>query len=171
MPRFHGLRTDKTPSECTLDQIGRENLREYVAKRDFEVTPEPIGEDKKEEGRTFVVQEHHARRLHYDLRLEKDGVLKSWAVPKGLPEAGEKRLAVETEDHPLEYRRFEGTIPKGQYGAGTVKIWDRGSYELKVWEKDKIEFTLIGEKLHGRYVLARFKKAGDKQWLLLKARD
>jgi DNA ligase D-like protein (predicted ligase)/DNA ligase D-like protein (predicted 3'-phosphoesterase) len=171
MPRFRGLRTDKTPVECTLDQIRLENLREYVAKRDFEVTPEPIGEDKKKEGRTFVVQEHHARRLHHDLRLERDGVLKSWAVPKGLPEVGEKRLAVETEDHPLEYRSFEGTIPKGQYGAGTVKIWDRGSYELKVWEKDKIEFTLIGEKVHGRYVLARFKKAGDKQWLLLRARD
>jgi DNA ligase D-like protein (predicted ligase)/DNA ligase D-like protein (predicted 3'-phosphoesterase) len=172
MPRFRGLRADKNPSECTSDQLRQSSLQEYVSKRDFAVSPEPAGvEQKKEEGRTFVVQEHHARRLHYDLRLERDGVLKSWAVPKGLPETGEKRLAVETEDHPLEYGGFEGTIPKGQYGAGTVKIWDRGSYELKVWEKDKIEFTLNGEKLHGRYVLARFKKAGEKEWLLLKAGD
>jgi len=172
MPRFRGLRADKNPSECTADQLKQTSLQEYVSKRDFVVSPEPAGgEQKKEEGRTFVVQEHHARRLHFDLRLEREGVLKSWAVPKGLPEAGEKRLAVETEDHPLEYRRFEGTIPKGQYGAGTVTIWDKGSYELKVWEKDKIEFNLNGEKLHGRYVLARFKKAGEKEWLLLRTRD
>ena len=172
MPRFRGLRADKNPSECTADQLKQGSLREYVSKRDFTVSPEPTDRDRKEEeGRTFVIQEHHARRLHYDLRLEREGVLKSWAVPKGLPEPGEKRLAVETEEHPLEYGRFEGTIPKGQYGAGTVKIWDKGSYELKVWEKDKIEFTLNGEKLHGRYVLARFKKAGEKEWLLLKARD
>ena len=89
------------------------------------------------------------------------GVLKSWAVPKGVPEKpGDKRLAVETEDHPLEYREFEGTIPQGQYGAGTVKIWDKGSYKLLIWDKDKIEFILTGERLDGRYVLARFKKAG-----------
>jgi len=172
MPRFRGLRADKNPSECTADQLRQSSLREYVSKRDFAVSPEPMGgEWKEEEGRTFVVQEHHARRLHYDLRLEREGVLKSWAVPKGLPKAGEKRLAVETEDHPLEYGRFEGTIPKGQYGAGTVTIWDKGLYGLKVWEKDKIEFTLNREKLRGRYVLARFKKAGEKEWLLLKARD
>jgi len=111
MPRFRGLRADKNPSECTSDQLKQTSLQEYVSKRDFVASPEPAGgEQKKEEGRTFVVQEHHARRLHFDLRLEREGVLKSWAVPKGLPEAGEKRLAVETEDHPLEYRRFEGTI-------------------------------------------------------------
>jgi bifunctional non-homologous end joining protein LigD len=124
------------------------------------------------EAKIFVVQEHAARRLHYDLRLEKQGVLKSWAVPKGIPQkTGEKRLAVQTEDHPLEYHEFEGTIPKGQYGAGTVRIWDKGTYEFKVWEDDKIEFVLSGEKLRGRYVLARLKKAGLKDWLLLKVRD
>jgi len=126
----------------------------------------------KEEGATFVVQEHHARRLHYDLRLERLGVLKSWAVPKGMPEnPAEKRLAVETEDHPLAYGGFEGIIPPGEYGAGTVKIWDKGSYRLLVWNDDKIEFILSGGKLVGRYVLARFKKAGQKQWILIKARD
>jgi DNA ligase D-like protein (predicted ligase)/DNA ligase D-like protein (predicted 3'-phosphoesterase) len=171
MPRFRLLRADKTPTECTLDQIRQSNLQEYSSKRDFAVTPEPKGAEIKEEGKSFVVQEHHARRLHYDLRLEKDGVLKSWAVPKGLPETGTKRLAVETEDHPLEYRNFEGTIPEGQYGAGAVKIWDKGTYEVKVWEENKIEFILRGEKLNGRYVLAKFKKAGDRGWLLLKAKD
>ncbi|MBM5804821.1 MAG: ATP-dependent DNA ligase [Candidatus Verstraetearchaeota archaeon] len=126
----------------------------------------------KVEGRSFVVHEHHARRLHYDFRLEKGGVLKSWAVPKGLPEEpGEKRLAIEVEDHSLKYREFEGTIPEGQYGAGTVRIWDKGSYEPLVWSKDTIEFVLSGDRLHGRYVLTRFKKAGERQWLLLKAKD
>lgn len=144
----------------------------YIAKRDFAVTPEPMGVEKKGEGMIFVVQEHHARQLHYDFRLEREGVLKSWAVPKGVPESGgEKRLAVETEDHPLDYASFEGTIPQGQYGAGTVEIWDKGGYELKVWERDKIEFMLNGQRLHGRYVLARFKKAGEKQWVLLKTKD
>lgn len=172
MPRFRGLRTDKVPIDCTLDQIKKSSLQEYSAKRDFSATPEPHGNHKGVEGKSFVIQEHNARRLHYDLRLEREGVLKSWAVPKGVPEkAGEKRLAVEVEDHPLEYRKFEGTIPTGEYGAGTVKIWDKGSYELKVWDENKVEFKLTGERLHGRYVLAKFKKAGEKQWLLLKARD
>jgi bifunctional non-homologous end joining protein LigD len=133
MPRFRGLKADKQPAECTIDQIRKNKLQEDVSKRDFSVTTEPKGSEKKEGKQTFVVQEHHARRLHYDLRLEKESVLKSWAVPKGIPEkAGDKRLAVETEDHPMEYSEFEGTIPEGQYGAGTVKIWDRGSYELKI---------------------------------------
>jgi DNA ligase D-like protein (predicted 3'-phosphoesterase) len=172
MARFRGLRIDKKPSECSIDQIKSTGLQEYVAKRDFAATVEPLGVVKPGAGRAFVVQEHHARRLHYDLRLEKEGVLKSWAVPKGIPETGgARRLAVETEDHPLDYASFEGTIPKGQYGAGTVAIWDKGEYELKVWEKDKIEFTLSGQRLHGRYVLARFKKAGEKQWVFLKTRD
>ena len=93
-------------------------------------------------------------------------------VPKGPPQtSGDRRLAVQVEDHPLEYGSFEGVIPAGQYGAGTVKIWDKGSYQLKAWENDKIEFTLNGQKLQGRYVLARFKKAGEKEWLLLKVRD
>ena len=172
MPRFLGLREDKLPLECTLDQLMTGELQEYRSKRDFTVTTEPAGDEKKAAGRIFVVQEHHARRLHYDLRLEKDGVLKSWAVPKGIPESTEeKRLAVETEDHPLEYAGFEGIIPKGQYGAGTVEIWDKGSYEVKVWDEKMIEFTLMGEKLKGRYVLVRLKKGGDKNWLLLKGRE
>jgi DNA ligase D-like protein (predicted ligase)/DNA ligase D-like protein (predicted 3'-phosphoesterase) len=172
MPRFRGLRTDKTPSECTTDQVKQTSLTEYDSKRDFSTTPEPRSSIKKPTGRVFVVQEHHARRLHYDLRLESDGVLKSWAVPKGVPEKpGEKRLAVQTEDHPLEYSGFEGTIPEGQYGAGTVRIWDKGVYQQKVWDKNKIEVILQGTRLTGRYVLAKFKKAGEKEWILLKARE
>jgi bifunctional non-homologous end joining protein LigD len=154
-----------------VEQLGQK-LEQYTSKRDFDVTPEPTGEEIKEGERIFVVQEHHARRLHYDLRLQKEGVLKSWAVPKGVPEKpGEKRLAVETEDHPYDYSKFEGTIPKGQYGAGTVKIWDHGKFEPILWEQDKIEFILAGNRLKGRYVLAKYKRAGEKQWLLLKTRD
>jgi bifunctional non-homologous end joining protein LigD len=172
MPRFSGLRSDKLPSECTVDQIEQGKLREYLVKRDFSVTKEPIGGEKKVKSPIFVVQEHHARRLHYDLRLEKDGVLKSWAVPKGIPESSdEKRLAVETEDHPLGYANFEGEIPKGQYGAGTVKIWDKGSYVVKVWDEKMVEFTLKGGKLKGLYVLVPLKKAVEKNWLLLKGRE
>jgi len=172
MPRFRGLRKDKLPSECKIDQLSPNELAEYKEKRDFSVTPEPKGKEKPSGKRIFVIQEHHARRLHYDLRLEKDGVLKSWAVPKGMPETvEEKRLAVETEDHPMEYAKFEGTIPKGQYGAGTVKIWDHGSFEPKVWDEKIVEFTLHGEKLKGRFVLVPLKKAGEKSWLLLKGRE
>jgi DNA ligase D-like protein (predicted ligase)/DNA ligase D-like protein (predicted 3'-phosphoesterase) len=173
MPRFRGLREDKDPSECTLDQIVQGGLSEYLSKRDFKVTTEPKGgAEKGDETGIFVVQEHHARRLHYDLRLEKDGVLKSWAVPKGFPETtDEKRLAVETEDHPLQYGGFEGTIPAGQYGAGTVKIWDKGSYDPKVWNENIIEFRLKGEKLTGRFILVRLRKAKEKSWLLLKGRE
>ena len=173
MPRFLGIREDKTPSDCTLDQIVQHSLQEYASRRNFSATPEPLALPGFDGGqKAFVVQEHHARRLHYDLRLEKNGVLKSWAVPKGIPQQhGEKRLAVETEDHPLEYRSFEGAIPKGNYGAGTVKIFDHGTYETKVWSENLVEFTLDGQILHGRYVLARFKKAGEKQWLLLKTKE
>jgi DNA ligase D-like protein (predicted 3'-phosphoesterase) len=172
MPRFRVLRPDKAPLECSLDQIRQNSLSEYATKRDFKVTPEPAASKGDRGGQVFVVQEHHARRLHYDLRLEKGGVLKSWAVPKGIPEkVGEKRLAVQTEDHPLEYATFEGTIPEGQYGAGTVRIWDKGTFHVKAWKDDMVEFTLKGDRLHGRYVLTKFKKAGDDDWLLLKARD
>jgi DNA ligase D-like protein (predicted ligase)/DNA ligase D-like protein (predicted 3'-phosphoesterase) len=182
MPRFKRLRDDKQPSECILEQIvpavktdpaAEEKLSEYTSKRNFEETPEPVGGEKKKEKLIFVVQEHNARRLHYDLRLESGGVLKSWAVPKGIPQtSGERRLAVQTEDHPYEYASFEGAIPKGQYGAGTVKIWDKGHFEPKLWEKDKIEFTLNGQTLKGRYVLVRLKKAKeDSAWLLLKGKD
>jgi len=172
MPRFRGLRRDKAPAECTVDQIRISSLQEYSSKRDFNVTTEPKGVQVVSGSKVFVVQEHDARRLHYDLRLEKEGVLKSWAVPKGIPEkTGERRLAVQTEDHPLEYAGFAGTIPEGQYGAGTVKIWDKGFFELKVWKEDMVEFSLNGERLKGKYVLARFKKAGEKDWVLLKVKD
>ncbi len=172
MPRFRGLREDKSPAECTVDQIFRDELKEYFSKRNFKITTEPKGGGKKGAEKSFVVQEHHARRLHYDIRLEKEGILKSWAVPKGIPQTlNEKRLAVETEDHPLEYANFEGAIPEGQYGAGTVRIWDNGSYETKIWDENMIEFTLHGQKLKGRYVLVRLKKAGGKNWLLLKGRE
>ncbi len=155
-----------------MKQIRPKTLEEYSKKRDFSKTPEPSGGEKEGTGKTFVVQEHDARRLHYDLRLEREGVLKSWAVPKGIPERpGVKRLAVETEDHPLEYGDFEGIIPSGQYGAGTVKIWDRGYYEVKLWEEDKIEFSFEGERLNGMYVLVRLKSGEKKNWLILKAGD
>ena len=181
MARFQRLREDKSPAECTLDQIiddkkqvtdVEDKLSEYASKRNFGVTTEPKGKEKRGDNLIFVIQEHHARRLHYDLRLENGGVLKSWAVPKGMPESPRQRhLAVETEDHPIGYANFEGSIPEGQYGAGTVKIWDKGHYETKVWEDNKIEFTLNGQRLKGRYILVRLKKAGDKDWLLLKGKE
>ena len=116
--------------------------------------------------KVYVIQEHHARRLHYDLRLEMDGVLKSWAIPKEPPlRKGVKRLAIETEDHPLEYAEFEGIIPEGSYGAGEVRIWDKGTYELEKKEKGKIVVRIRGKKLKGRYCLLRFK---EKNWLFFK---
>jgi DNA ligase D-like protein (predicted 3'-phosphoesterase) len=185
MPRYKGLRDDKLPGECTVDQLvelkkieasfeTENKLSEYESKRNFQQTPEPVGGEKKGEKQIFVIQEHHARRLHYDLRLEKDGVLKSWAVPKGFPEtATQRHLAVQTEDHPFEYAKFEGSIPEGQYGAGTVKIWDKGHYQAKFWDENKIEFTLEGQRLNGRYVLVWLKKAQgkEKSWLLLKGKE
>jgi bifunctional non-homologous end joining protein LigD len=120
----------------------------------------------------FVIQEHQARTHHFDFRLEKDGVLKSWAVPKGVPESpGVKRLAIEVEDHALEYGGFEGTIPAGEYGAGTVRIWDEGDYDLHEWASDKIVFTLHGMRLQGGYSLVRFKRGGEREWLLIKTKD
>ena len=115
----------------------------------------------------FVVQKHDATRLHYDFRLEMDEVLKSWAIPKEpTTEPNIKRLAVEVDDHPVSYITFEGTIPEGEYGAGTVEIWDKGTYTLKSRSSNKIVFTLRGEKLAGDYVLVRFKE--DKNWLFFK---
>lgn len=143
------------------------SLQEYVEKRDFGITPEPRG-DKKETGQNrFVVQRHQATHLHYDFRLELDGVLKSWAVPKGPPEeAGVRRLGVQVEDHPVDYIDFEGTIPAGQYGAGTVEIWDRGTFELRERSEDKLVFDLHGKRLRGAYALVR---TGDsRNWLLMK---
>ena len=120
----------------------------------------------------YVVQEHHARRLHYDLRLEKDGVLKSWAVPKGIPlEKGEKRLAIQVEDHDLDYADFEGVIPEGFYGAGEVRIWDKGEYEEVKWEKDEIVVDIKGKKVKGRYCLIRMKWGKGNNWLLFKIKS
>lgn len=117
----------------------------------------------------FVIQKHHARRLHYDFRLEYNGVLKSWAVPKEPPMIeGVKRLAVETDDHALEYAKFEGVIPEGQYGAGRVEIWDYGTYAKEKFETNEIIFNLNGKKLKGRYSLIKLKPLENKNWLLFK---
>jgi DNA ligase D-like protein (predicted ligase)/DNA ligase D-like protein (predicted 3'-phosphoesterase) len=189
IPRFLRLRIDKTAVNCTIDQLAgttivqkgirtteairpatetRPTLRTYHEKRDFSVTKEPVGAPDMS-GNTFVIQEHHSHKLHFDLRLERDGVLKSWAVPKGIPEVtGEKHLAVAVEDHPLEYGMFEGDIPKGEYGAGTVSIWDSGTYDTKHWDEEKIEVTFHGKRLRGAYVLVKFKRAGKNDWLLFR---
>ena len=174
-------------------------LKDYVAKRDFSKTPEPGPAPAppgpasvatpaapppavpaappapkphtlpKEATGRFVVQEHHARSLHWDLRLELDGTLKSWAVPKGVPEeTGLKRLAVEVEDHPVEYLTFHGSIPEGQYGAGTVEIWDEGYFALVERNEGKYHFALMGKRLRGLYILIRTKA---NQWLLWKRLD
>lgn len=148
-------------------------LEKYKKKRDFKKTPEPEGKKrkKKEKELIFVVQEHHARSLHWDFRLEMDGVLKSWAIPKGPPEKpGEKRLAVQVEDHPIDYSNFEGIIPEDQYGAGKVIIWDKGTYELLRKEPETIEFILSGKRLKGSFVLFHPKKFEEKHWLIMKKR-
>jgi DNA ligase D-like protein (predicted 3'-phosphoesterase) len=147
-------------------------LGEYKKKRNFSRSPEPTGGGAEPSGKVYAVQEHHASHLHWDFRLEREGVLRSWAVPKGPPEKpGEKRLAVAVEDHPLDYAGFEGTIPEGEYGAGTVEIWDRGTYEALKWTEDKIEIRIRGERLSGQYELVRFRKAGDKEWLIFKKKE
>jgi bifunctional non-homologous end joining protein LigD len=150
-------------------------LSEYSRKRDRKKTPEPFGGKRgKAKGPIFVVQRHDARRLHYDFRLERDGVLASWAVPKGVPlEPGEQHLAVHVEDHPLEYGSFEGEIPKGNYGAGTVEIWDRGTYELLEEKPDGgLTVRLHGERLEGTWALVPAHLSGDeKNWLILRKRE
>ncbi len=137
--------------------MARDQLGSYRSKRDLGTSPEPAGgsaEGRDADAPRFVVQEHHATRLHWDLRLEHDGVLASWAIPNGIPpDPHENRLAVHTEDHPLEYLEFHGEIPHGHYGAGTMKIWDAGTYELHKWEQRKVEVTFLGERLRGRYGL------------------
>jgi len=143
-------------------------LDEYERKRDFEATPEPAAKRRRhgEAPARFVVQEHSARRLHWDLRLEHDGVAVSWAIPNGVPDdPGQNRKAVRTEDHPLEYLEFEGEIPKGEYGAGTVKIWDRGTFELEKWEAEKVKVRLEGERLEGRYALFRAGRE-ERDWMI-----
>ncbi len=154
-------------------------LRSYHAKRHFDVTREPRGTVGKG-GNAFVVQKHAARRLHYDLRLQLDGVMKSWAVTRGpslVP--GEKRLAVQVEDHPIAYNKFEGTIPQGEYGGGTVMVWDRGKWRPegdphRGLRKGHLAFHLSGQKLRGGWHLVRLRKrAGEKRhnWLLIKQHD
>ncbi|MEJ2683837.1 MAG: DNA polymerase ligase N-terminal domain-containing protein [Candidatus Sulfobium sp.] len=160
-------------------------LAEYKKKRDFGHTTEPSGGGGGSAMKpVFVIQKHDARHLHYDLRLEVGGVLKSWAVPKGpSTDPAEKRLSIETEDHPLEYAQFEGVIPEGEYGAGTVMVWDRGTYRnLKKKGDDEVSMErcvndghitvwLDGSKLRGGYSLTRFRKENSRQWLLVKMND
>ena len=149
-------------------------LAPYVAKRDATKTPEPMGGGAPSaDGSRFVIQRHEARRLHYDLRLERDGVLASWAVPKGVPDTtGKNHLAVQTEDHPLAYATFEGDIPHGEYGAGHMDIWDTGTYELEKWRDDEIIFRLHGRRDPVRLALLRTSGAGEKsQWLLHRMKD
>ena len=156
-------------------------LKEYYRKRDFGITPEPRGKEKKKSGRSFVIQKHAATRLHYDFRLEMEGVLKSWAVPKGPSlDPKDKRLAMMTEDHPVEYGGFEGIIPKGQYGGGTVLLWDRGTWEPiedphAGLRKGNLKFRLNGEKLQGGFALVKIKgrdaRDSEKTWLLIKEKD
>ena len=163
------------------------SIKEYVEKRDFRKSEEPSGKNsgQKTHKPRFVIQKHKASSLHYDFRLEIDGVMKSWAVPKGLStDPREKRLGVRTEDHPIEYKDFEGTITEGEYGAGTVMIWDEGIFRnlreekkndktsLKAsFDQGKIEVWLEGEKLKGGYVLIKTGKSNDKKWLIKKVDD
>src|SRR5258708_3805438 len=153
-----------------------DSLASYRAKRPPDTSPEPVGSVSPVPGNLFVVHKHAARQLHFDLRLEMDGVLRSWAVPKGPSyDTTDKRLAVKVEDHPLEYGDFEGVIPAGNYGAGGVIVWDRGQWvPLEPWregmEKGKLLFELKGYKLHGRWTLVKIKKS-ERDWLQIKERD
>jgi len=145
----------------------RLSLDEYKTKRNFNKTSEPQDAQEKRLGDVYVIQKHDASHLHYDLRLEMDGVLKSWAIPKEPPtEVGVRRLAVQVEDHPLSYASFEGIIPEGEYGAGTVQIWDRGRYKTVDRKEDKLVIEIDGKKLTGSYVLVRLKD--KKNWLFFK---
>jgi bifunctional non-homologous end joining protein LigD len=158
-----------------LSKFGK--LAEYNRRRRFDVTPEPagrMGRAKKKE-LEFVIQKHRASSLHYDFRLEHDGVMLSWAVPRGPSlDPSNKRFAMQTENHPIEYNQFEGVIPEGEYGGGTVMIWDRGTWEPEVEDVDRalakgdLKFTLHGKKLRGSWVLVRMR---ERQWLLIKHRD
>ncbi|MBW1989350.1 MAG: hypothetical protein JRI97_07375 [Deltaproteobacteria bacterium] len=155
-------------------------LDDYKKKRDFEKTPEPPGGRADLSGRTYAIQKHDASRLHYDLRLRSGEVLKSWALPKGpSTNPSQKRLAVLVEDHPLEYAGFEGVIPEGEYGGGTVMLWDRGTWEPlgdpdAMLAAGRLSFVLHGERLSGRWALVRMsgkRGEGGKNWLLIKHKD
>jgi len=125
--------------------------------------------DAQPDSGRFVVQRHESRTPHYDLRLERDGVFKSWAVPKGVPEVpGVQRLAIQVEDHPLAFGDFEGTIPEGEYGAGEITIWDQGTCTIIEWTDHDVRFTLNGTRLQGEYLLVRFPRKGPREWLLRK---
>jgi bifunctional non-homologous end joining protein LigD len=188
MARKAVRKTTKTGKVASKKSLARKTtphakLTTYRAKRDFKVTAEPSGARKVEKAPQllYVIQKHAATRLHYDLRLELDGVFRSWAVTKG-PSLNpkDKRLAVEVEDHPLDYGDFEGTIPKGEYGGGTVMLWDRGFWApqtddaAKALAKGELKFVLSGDKLNGGFVLVRMgRRDGEKRnnWLLIKHRD
>jgi bifunctional non-homologous end joining protein LigD len=156
-------------------------LTEYRRKRDFSKTAEPEGAARRptRKALAFVIQKHDASSLHFDLRLEQDGVMKSWAVPKGPSlDPSVKRLAMQVEDHPIEYNKFEGTIPEGEYGGGTVMLWDRGTYTPvgsgdEGYQRGDFKFELEGERLRGSWVLVRLRRGDPKkpQWLLIKHRD
>src|SRR5215470_16837543 len=155
-------------------------LAKYKEKRNFKVTPEPSGDESAKQAAhknlLYVIQKHRATQLHYDFRLEFEGVLLSWAVPKGPSlDPGTKRLAMQVEDHPVDYAKFEGVIPEGEYGGGTVMVWDYGTYQPEdsddveaALKKGDLKFTLEGQKLKGSWVLVRTR---DRQWLLIKHRD
>jgi bifunctional non-homologous end joining protein LigD len=155
--------SSRSRSEDAIARSKDPKLGQYLKMRDFEATPEPAGGGPTPSGNSFVIQRHDATRLHYDLRLERDGVLVSWAVPKGLPFAKDERhLAVQTEDHPMEYGTFAGSIPKGHYGAGEVRIWDKGTYDLLEWTDKKVSFRLHGERHRGEYHLVKTRE----NWLI-----
>src|SRR5580658_8050098 len=179
---------DGTSFASTNRQLSRMALKEYKKKRSFSSTPEPLGGHPDSKTLQFVVQKHAASHLHYDFRLEMDGVLKSWAIPKGPSlNPADKRLAMEVEDHPFDYKDFEGIIPAGNYGAGTVMVWDEGTYEplgetnetkaarqkvlLRELRDGSLKFRLNGKKLKGEFALVRTKGRGENSWLLIKHRD
>ncbi len=160
--------------------MSKKDLKTYRKKRDFSTTPEPKGSTMKASKKPrFVIQKHASRTLHYDLRLEDEGVLKSWAIPKGpSTDPKDKQLAIETEDHPLEYGEFEGIIPQGNYGAGNVLIWDSGTFNnmkdiplKKALKNGEATIELNGKKLKGGYALIRTKYQGKKSWLFIKMKD
>jgi len=170
-------RPKAAPSAAFSRSAAARALGTYRQKRNFKKTHEPSGRPAKTAGNkslVFVIQRHEASHLHFDFRLEENGVLKSWAIPKTPPQVeGLKRLAVETEDHPLDYQNFEGTIPEGEYGAGRVEVWDRGSYEPLETGPGKRLFILRGRRMKGPFVLLKLRTPdrNDKNWLFFKTRS